>query len=175
MLENAGGGDCFFIALSDAINLYNNDIYNNLTSTPQNIISYIDANNREIDYGIDAPFTTPVLRNIVYEYYLNNIDAATNNISMTNTDELNDLVENSIDDFNQNIESRNLTRETFISAYIVFINQIYYSTDNFLVYLPTKEFIDENEDFNYRRPFLALPNMSHSYTEKYFLSNLYCS
>ena len=172
MLENAGGGDCFFIALSDAINLYNNDIYNNLTSTPPNIISYIDANNREIDYGIDAPFTTPVLRNIVYEYYLNNIDNAIN-IAVTNAGELNNLVEYSFHDFNQNIESTNLTRETFINAYIVFINQIYYSTDNFLVYLPTKEFIDENEDFNYRRPFLALPNMSHSYTEEYFLSNRY--
>ena len=176
MLENAGGGDCFFIALSDAINLYNNDIYNNVTKTPQTIISYIeiDANDRQIDYGIDAPFTTPVLRNIVYEYYLNNIDAATN-ISMTNTEQLNDLVENSIDDFNQNIASKNLTREQVINAYIDFINQIYYTTDNFLVYSPTIEFIDENRGINYRRPFLALPNMTNhpNYTQEYFLSTRY--
>ena len=53
---NAGGGDCFFIAIADAINNYN----------------YVNINTKiKYDrYGVSRKFTVDILRTIVYDYLM---------------------------------------------------------------------------------------------------------
>ena len=179
MLENTGGGDCFFIALSDAINLYNNDIYNRVTSENQAIISYdTTENDGVIRYGIDRPFNVIILRQIVSDFYFASLHdpkyKGIFNTAIVNTDILNDLVADRYHDFQENIDSQNIPREQKIGTYIDFISQIYNSNDNLMVYLPTEEYINENvERFNPSRPFVPLVNMQDDKIREYFLSRRY--
>ena len=179
MLANSGGGDCFFIALSDAINLYNNDIYNRVTTPNQTIISYdFTSQNGVIKYGIDKPFNVNILRQIVSDFYFASLNdpkyQGIINTANANTDILNDLVAEGYDEFEQNNNYQILPREQKFTVYIDFISQIYNSNDNFLVYLPTEEYINENvERFNPIRPFLPLTDVDQELAREYFLSTRY--
>jgi hypothetical protein len=57
VIKNAGGGDCFFIAVADAINYYN-----------ENANSVSDKIVYENNYGVKIPFTQLVLREIVADF-----------------------------------------------------------------------------------------------------------
>jgi hypothetical protein len=82
---NAGGGDCFFIAIADAINNYN---YVNLNAK-------IKYNNN----GVSRPFTVDILRTIVNDYLMKQEPDVINNYvnaGVENTQRLNDKFEEDI-------------------------------------------------------------------------------
>jgi len=117
VVENTGGGDCFFIAVADAINNYN--FYN------QNyrIISGIYGTNGNL-------FTQKYLRELVSNFFLNtpNIDETIQNTSLVNANNLNDIFERDV----KSIETA-LGRKISLSQYINIAKVTYQNNDNFLV------------------------------------------
>ena len=138
--SNAGGGDCLFIAVADAINYHNS---NNIIDDK---ILYQDFGNG------NNIFTVGILRTIVYEYFLNvfrdpeEYQRAIDNANI-NKDNLNHLFTAAMREPNFNYHSE--------------IQNIYNSNINFLVLKPNII------DFNNERPFeiVTTPEELKAYIE----------
>lgn len=121
--SNIGGGDCFFIAVADAINYYNANC-----STMEERIIY---NN----YGNKIPYTQMSLREIV-AYQLTNLNASENDrlygYLNANVEFLNNEFKMEYENFIQNVNPQ-MAENIFIDI----INNIYLGNDNFLVAKPT--------------------------------------
>ena len=115
--RNTGGGDCFFIAVCDAINS-NNNVF------PDNKII-------KDDLGIgNRIFTVTDLRKMIYEYIVDNtdIDNILINITPSNVDILNEKFKLQIEAIESTTRHQLDTRD-----YIDLVNSNYVSEDNFLV------------------------------------------
>ena len=126
--SNRGGGDCFFLAVADAINYYNK--------------TNIDSSNKIFynNYGKgNMIFTQQLLREIVSKYLMglpkNNTDTLDNYLEV-NVNLLNYEYQEAINNFKKNAHPPNnvITNEIFFDI----INNIYYSNDNFLISKPTQ-------------------------------------
>ena len=125
VIRNAGGGDCFFIAVADAINYYN-------ANTPV-VANKIVYNN----YGLSTPFTQLVLRQIVFVFISVKNRTPFNQliiILQNNAEEMNDMFQVAYENFIQNVGP--VTPENFK----VLVDNIYFNDekDNFLVKKPTE-------------------------------------
>ena len=132
---NSGKGDCFFIAVADAINYYN------LTATYE--VNKIIFNN----YGKgNMIFTQKMLRELVtyHTLHLNPIEYdEMKEILLFNADTMNELFRKIYKDYKKN-ENKNNSETMLMDI----ITNIYYSNDNFLIKKPT---IITNE--NIQNPF----------------------
>jgi hypothetical protein len=119
--KNSGKGDCFFIALADAINLYNSRL--NGEKAEQRILYN--------HFGKMNPFTQKSLRTIVANYIIKpeNTDSFLI-LGKMNAESLNQL-------FQQTIQQQSNQNESQYMKQI--INDIYSSNDNFLVKITNKE------------------------------------
>ena len=135
VISNAGGGNCLFMAVADAINYYN--YYSNID---EKIIYNVYGNG-------DMIFTTQILRNIVSTEIVklfNSNEELKNDFldeARTNRDNLNDIHERAIRDAHVSI-GPNLSE----SYYNTTMMDIYVSHDNFFV-------IPEVNSSNPNRPF----------------------
>ena len=126
VIRNAGGGDCFFIAVADAINYYN-------ANTPVVANKIVYQNN----YGIKTPFTQLVLRQIVFVFISVKNRTPFNQliiILQNNAEEMNDMFQVAYENFIQNVGA--VTPENFK----VLVDNIYFNDeiDNFLIKKPTE-------------------------------------
>ena len=149
--KNMGGGDCFFIAVADAINYYN---YINPTDK---IISGIYGSGSKI-------FTQLYLRSLVYDYILSlpNLDTYLQN-AIINVEELNEKFENHIKIIEQGNNDNELTNENYLKI----TEDIYKTIDNFFVKIPHS--IPYNID-DYYKPFKVI---ERSEIKKYIESSDY--
>jgi hypothetical protein len=144
--ENSGGGDCFFIAVSQGINVYN--------SNPSNSTNKITSN----EFGISKIFTQEYLRRLVgmYIYESNDLD---------------DLINygiNSATELNNKYNSFLLIRDKSLPInYLDEAKRIYRENDNFLVEFPSS--INESQPQN---PFKAV-NKNESSIINYTLNSNY--
>jgi hypothetical protein len=123
---NSGKGDCFFIAVADAINYYN------LTTTyNSNKIIY---NN----YGKgNMIFTQKMLRELVsyHTLHLNSIEyEEMKEILQFNVDSLNESFRKQYQDYKKLFENETISEKMLMDI----INAIYYGNDNFLITKPSK-------------------------------------
>lgn len=121
--SNIGGGDCFFIAVADAINYYNANC-----STMEDRIIY---NN----YGNKIPYTQMSLREIV-AYQLTHLNRSEYErlygYLNANVDFLNNEFQHEYQNFIENV-SPQMPENVFFDI----INNIYLGNDNFLIAKPT--------------------------------------
>jgi len=148
--KNSGGGDCFFIAVADAINYYN----------------YINPNDKIISgiYGSGSKiFTQLYLRSLVSDYILSlpNLDTYLQN-AIINVEELNEKFENHIKTIEQD-SNNEITNENYLEI----TEDIYKTLDNFFVKNP--ETIPYNID-DYYKPFKVI---ERSEIKKYIESSDY--
>ena len=153
IVKNTGGGDCFFIAVMDAINNYNygngiENINENIRTGPDGIAKFGSGNKL---------FTVQSLRQIVYKYlnerktqlddlYLNNGISNTDNLNEKFEEQLRTIVDaQRIEDSNFNIDEQ---------TYLGITNSIY-KEDNFLVDDVTK--MPSADSSDYYKPFKLLP------------------
>lgn len=147
---NTGGGDCFFIAIADAINNYNY----------VNINTKITYNNN----GVSRPFTVDILRTIVYEYLINQdpdiinmyVEAGVENAQILNNE------------FEVNLRRMEEQGPVDEDAYIQIANKTYSENNSHMfVIVPTKvsPLID-----NYYTPFVPAQKKQ---LERYIKSNQY--
>ena len=125
--QNTGAGDCFFIAVADAINYYNS----NVNSTADKII----YNN----YGKgDMIYTQKMLRELV-SYYILHMSTINfselSNILGYNVSLLNDKFAQQYTDYKKNVLHNNIITP---NIFFDIVNNIYHSDDNFLIMKPTK-------------------------------------
>jgi hypothetical protein len=122
---NRGGGDCFFIAVADALNYYNSNtknksdriIYNNY-GTPN--MNYTQKMLRGLVAGY---ISSPGKYNELFQFYGYLVD------------ELNDDFLNAYEELKQNVlGNNNITQEQFFNL----VNDIYHNNENFLIMKPTK-------------------------------------
>ena len=156
VIENTGGGDCFFIAVADAINYYN----------------YYNQDNRIIigRYGKETNlFTQLVLREIVYNYISNwsDLDNYLKNVVPVNVDELNAKFAAQLNTIKAALRSSGSSDYISPDNYLQIANDIYIENENFLVKSPKAVPIDIS---NYEKPFTALLK---SEIKDYILSNNY--
>jgi hypothetical protein len=142
VVQNSGGGDCFFIAVADAINYYN--FYNQ----DKRIIYNIYGTGRNL-------FTQKVIRTIVANYVANwsSIDDFLTNVAPVNTADLNRAFSDEINAIK--LALRNSGKSDYISpaSYVQIANAVYLNGDNFLVKMPTNVPIDIA---SYESPFKPL-------------------
>ena len=147
---NAGGGDCFFIAIADAINNYNY----------VNINTKITYNNN----GVSRPFTVDILRTIVYEYLINQdpdiinmyVEAGVENAQILNNE------------FELNLKRMEEQGPVDEDAYIQIANKTYSENNSHMfVIIPTKvpPLVE-----NYYAPFVPAQKKQ---LERYIKSNQY--
>jgi hypothetical protein len=155
-VQNSGGGDCFFIAIADAINYYN----------------YHNQENRIISgrYGVAANlYTQRYLRLLVYNFIENkiNVDEQLENIAPINAENLNTIFSKSLNGLKE--ELINSGQSDYISNenYIELARITYKTNDNFLVDLVESVPIEIE---NYNTPFRVIEK---SRLQKYILSNNY--
>jgi hypothetical protein len=123
--KNSGKGDCFFIAVADAINYYN------LTAT-------YDANKIIFNnYGQgNMIFTQKMLRELVsyHTLHLNPIEYdEMKEILLFNADTLNESFRKKYEEYKKKFGNKNMSETMLMDI----INNIYYSNDNFLIKKPT--------------------------------------
>jgi len=127
--ENSGGGDCFFIAVAQGINVYNSILSNSTNKITSN------------EFGISKIFTQEYLRRLVgmYIYERNDLD------------DLIDYGTNSATELNNRYNSFLLTRDTSLPVdYLDEAKRIYRENDNFLVEFPNS--INESQPQNPFKP-----------------------
>jgi len=131
VVENTGGGDCFFIAVADAINYYN--FYNQ----DKRIIYNIYGTGKNI-------FTQRVIRTIVANYIENwsSLDDFLLNVSPANVTILNQAFSDEINAIKLALKSSGKSDYISPASYIQIANSVYASNDNFLVKMPTNVPID---------------------------------
>uniref|UniRef100_A0A6C0JFD0 OTU domain-containing protein n=1 Tax=viral metagenome TaxID=1070528 RepID=A0A6C0JFD0_9ZZZZ len=126
VIKNAGGGNCFFIALADAINYYN--------KTAINVDKIIYKN-----YGKgNVPFNQLLLRQLV-GYYILHVNTMSFNdlidILQDNANVYNNMFRLEYEEYKKNVlHKEDITPDIFFDI----INNIYYGNDNFLIMKPTK-------------------------------------
>jgi len=149
---NSGGGNCFFIAIADAIN-YNNykNPENKVTSGP---------------YGKgNLSFTQTYLRSLVSKFILGLSDLDTYlNAASVNSENLNMQFEQQVTTLVNENNGADLTNEEYLQV----ANDIYTNSDNFLVKSPTSVPIDIS---NYYKPFTIIDTKPE--IEKYIMSSSY--
>jgi hypothetical protein len=149
LVQNSAGGNCFFIAVADAINYYN--FYNQ---------------DSKIIYGIygtgNNSFTQLVIRNIVFNYINNSPDFdiidKINNIAPINSENLNEIFQRTLNQFDYHISN---------DEYVQLAQDIYKDNDNFLVKEISSVPIDIND---YYKPFKPI---DINELQKYILSSNY--
>jgi len=156
VIENTGGGDCFFIAVADAINYYN----------------YYNQDNRIIigRYGKETNlFTQLVLREIVFNYISSwsDLDDYLKNVVPVNVDELNAKFVAQLNTIKAALRSSGSSDYISPDNYLQIANDIYIENENFLVKSSKAVPIDIS---NYEKPFTALLK---SEIKDYILSNNY--
>lgn len=163
VISNSGGGDCFFIAVADAINYYN---FNNQKNR---IIS-----NKIQGTGKNS-YTPLYLRNLVYEFInlWEGFPSFLKNIAPNNVSQLNEIFRNTLKEYESN--GTNITQE----EYLKIAKSIYVTHDNFCVEFvnsvpepptshPVNDFDYENSD--YYNPFKIIQKNN---IKDYILSNNY--
>jgi len=124
VIKNSGGGNCFFIAVADAINYYNANVKN---------VDKIRDNN---DEGNNI-FTQVKLRKMVYNYilYKNTVpfeELVT--VLEDNANIYNQLFRLQYDKYKETVLPN---QELPVNVYFDIINNIYYGNDNFLIMKPS--------------------------------------
>ena len=138
VIYNSGSGNCFFIAVADAINFYN---YNNPIGNKIIYSNYGNGNNI---------FTTAVLRTIVSNEIIKICNSSPDmrnyflELAEANKNELNARFENAIKD------SENLLGSVTPEMYNSTMKDIYNANDNFFVII--------SETQNYYTPFIVVSN-----------------
>ena len=141
--NNPGRGDCFFIAVADAIN-YHNYIYN-----ADKISSGIYG------YG-DKIFTQRYLRSLVSDYILSSPDLETYlQNAIVNTENLNTQFENHVKTTELLAGESGQHNEMGSLEYMETAIDIYRNNDNFLVKMPTKIPFEATDFY---KPFQVLSN-----------------
>ena len=153
-IQNIGQGNCFFIAVADAINYHN----------------YYNQKNRIISgrYGIGINLYTQLyLRRLVVKYLQSwkELDTYLLNIAPVNADELNKLFEEQINGIQLTLRESGNSDEITPENYIRIANDIFNSRDNFLV--KNVENVPINID-EYTTPFKVLEK---GQIQRYILSN----
>jgi len=125
--QNTGAGDCFFIAVADAINYYNSNVDSNADKIIYN------------NYGKgDMIYTQKMLRELVSYYILHLSQINFNELSNVleyNVSLLNDKFTQQYDDYKKNVLHNNtITPNIFFDI----VNNVYHSNDNFLITKPNK-------------------------------------
>lgn len=143
VIQNPGGGDCFFIAVADAINYYN-------YSNPNKKIIYTN-------YGTDNSqlFTIHVLRSIVANFVIHdpNLNDILTNVIQINVDTMNDGFKTDIE---SKIANGIMSNRSNISEYMSSVNNIYKNNDNYLIDKITKIPTDVTNDDIYFKPYSIL-------------------
>ena len=128
--QNNGAGDCFFIAVSDAINYYNSNVNSNADKIIYN------------NYGKgNMIYTQKILRELVAYYILH--------LNPINFNELNDALDYKVeslnnkfaqqyDDYIKNVLNNNNNNTMTPNIFFDIVNNVYHSDDNFLIMKPTK-------------------------------------
>jgi hypothetical protein len=154
--NNEGNGDCFFIAVADAINNHN----------------YYNQNNRIISgptgkkYGSGNNFyTQSYLRSIVYDFLLtwDMLDTQFKIIAPAIVNELNTKFKNELDTIKAISSADNIEPEQYVQT----ANNVYMANDNFLVENITQVPINVKD---YESPFKVLPETK---LKEYIMSNKY--
>ena len=148
IIQNNGGGDCFFIAVADAINYYN----------------FANQQNRIISgrYGTGVNLYTPLyLRTLVYEFLQtwSELNTYFENTAPVNVDNMNDIFEQT----KNGLHGRPISPEDYVEL----AHRVYISNDNFLV--DNVNAVPINIA-NYDRPFNIIEK---SKLQNYILSNNY--
>jgi hypothetical protein len=146
IIQNDGKGDCFFIAVADALNYYN--FYNQSSR----IISK--------RYGTGTHFyTQKYVRSLVYEFIQSwdELDNQLENIAPSNVDNLNNI-------FSTHLKDQN---ELSPEKYIELAQEMYNSNDNFLVESVDSVPIDVDD---YDKPFKIIKKNN---LQNYILSSNY--
>jgi hypothetical protein len=155
---NTGAGDCFFIAVADAINYHN---YNNPTNK---IISGI--------YGIgNMIFTQSCLRSIVYEFIKEQPPEWLTHrleIAAVNAEQLNKLFEDQLKTLELVSKENGDSEEISPEAYMDLVNSYYTLDDNFLVKKTDR--VPINVDDKYK-PYSVMSKSDN--IKNYILSNSY--
>ena len=156
IIANSGGGDCFFIAVADAINNHN----------------YYNQNDR-IESGIYGTgsnlFTQSYLRSLVSRFITNwgELDNFLNDIAPINADNLNDLFINQLNAVKKALRDNGDSDDVSEKNYVKIANDIYRANDNFMI--KNISSIPFNVD-DYEEPFKVL---NKSEINNYILSNNY--
>jgi hypothetical protein len=156
IVQNSGGGDCFFIAIADAINYYN----------------YHNQENRIISgrYGVAANlYTQKYLRLLVYNFIENkiNIDEQLENIAPINAENLNNIFSKSLNGLKEALINSGQSDYISNENYIELARSTYKTNDNFLVDVVDSVPIEIE---NYDKPFKVLERRK---LQKYILSENY--
>ena len=156
IVENSGGGNCFFIAISDAINYYN---FNNQENK---IIHGI--------YGIGTNLYTPLyLRGLVYKFLQASpeLDDQLKNIAPVNANNLNKLFNEQLNKLKNSLKENGNSDDINNTTYMDLAKDIYKNNENFLVNM-----VDSIpfEIDNYDKPFKIIEKQN---LKKYILSNNY--
>ena len=125
--QNTGAGDCFFIAVADAINFYNSNVNSNADKILYN------------NYGKGGMiYTQKILRELVSYYilHLNPINFNELNDALDyNIESLNNKFAEQYDDYKKNVlDNKTITPNVFFDI----VNNVYHSNDNFLIMKPSK-------------------------------------
>ena len=156
VIENTGGGDCFFIAVADAINYYN----------------YYNQDKRIIIgmYGKETNlFTQFVLRGIVFNYIINwtGLDDYLINVVPSTVDDLNAKFTAQLNAIKDSLRAAGSSDYISPENYLKIANDIYSGNENFLVKSPKAVPINIS---NYESPFTPLLKTD---IKGYILSNNY--
>ncbi len=156
VMQNAGGGDCFFIAVADAINHYN--FYNQ----DKRIISGIYGSGSNL-------FTQQVLRTLVYNYIGNwsGLDDYLTNVVPFIVEDLNTKFEEQINAIKDAQKASGGSDYISPDNYLQIANDIYVGNENFLVKPPSNVPIDVAK---YNKPFIPILKPE---IKGYILSNNY--
>jgi hypothetical protein len=141
-VQNSGGGNCFFIAVADAINYHN----------------YYNQKNRIISgrYGTGVNLYTQLyLRSLVVNYLQSwsELDRYLLNVAPFNSEELNDLFEQQINGIKLALRESGESDDITPDTYIRIANDIFNTRDNFLVKNVESVPIDIDE---YNKPFKVI-------------------
>jgi hypothetical protein len=141
-IRNIGEGNCFFIAVADAINYHN----------------YYNQKNRIISgrFGTDVNLYTQLyLRSLVVKYLetWNGLDDYLLNIAPVNAEQLNNLFTQQLNGIKLALRESGMSDEIAPDAYVRITNDIFNSRDNFLVKNVERVPIDIDD---YNTPFKAL-------------------
>jgi hypothetical protein len=125
--ENTGAGDCFFIAVADAINFYNSNVNSNADKIIYN------------NYGKEGMiYTQKMLRELISYYilHMNSINfSELSSVLEYNVSRLNDKFTEQYNAYKKNIfHNKSITPNIFFDI----VNNIYHSDENFLIMKPTK-------------------------------------
>ena len=153
--RNPGKGDCFFIAVADAINIHNHKYHAGKISSGI------------YGYG-DKIFTQTYLRSLVSDYILLSpyLETYLQN-AIVNTENLNTQFENHVKTLERLSEENGTYTEMNRDQYLETARDIYQNHDNFLVKMPNNIPIEVGD---YYKPFKVLPK---SEIKKYIESNDY--